>query len=831
MTKFNPSSERKLAGADAPSFPDQVELPTQAQRMSHVAGSGRLDAASIVDPMPLDSPNGFDDMSLLQLAQQNFDTSEEYFNASHRTRIMDAMARFRSMHPKGSKYWQDNYAKRSKVFRPKTRSTIRKREAAAILSFFSTSDIAAIDATDNGNTDAARDARLQNALLNHRLNEDPRFYQMVFGAVQDADRQGIVCAATEWEYREATKYYEHHMSDGTRQRHAMAQPVFDRPNWRLIPIENMRFSPAVNWMNPVESSPYLIELRPTYVCDIKDYMRNPRARLKYRKLSDAQLMLGVQSNDWDPIRIQREGNKQDRYARQGEIADYSTVWVHRNIIRINGEDYVYDTIGTSVMLSDMVPLNQMDPRGYRPYVIGAATMETHNPYPEGTATLMAQLQDEINENANLRTDMNKMATAGRMFVKRSAGIDLHALARFSPGAAIEMDDPNSVRWDRPAQVPQSNYEENNLLNTETDDLIGNFNQSSVAANKQLNETVGGMQMLGDIGTQMTEYDMRTLAKTFYEPILRQTLDMLRMFETDRNLASVIGKKFAMSEQQYWKSLQTPTQLVCNVGFGGTNPMARLGKLKLAMGMMGEFFPYLMMMSDQAEIAQEIFGACGYPNAERFFPFLDEKQQQDPKYRTLVMQLNQMRMLSFPHIAEAQGRQQQGQAQAMGTISAAKIRAEAQIQVAREGAAAKQKLQQMQNDMALVELKLEYAKADLDKQTLMLEREKLAADIAEKQQQLAIQAQGTLVQNPHATEDESGAPPDQAKLQGGLENPGSKSPYLPSLDEIMAQLAGINDPTLKDAQQRNDDADQYGDQGITAGQLSQADQTQQEATPA
>ena len=825
MARFNPSSEAKLAGYAETQLP-RPELPEQGQRMSNRGGAGRVDEPLIVDSTPMDSIDNVGDARLLQLAQQNYNTSEEYFNASQRTRVMDAMARFRSMHPKGSKYWQDQYVKRSKVFRPKTRSTIRKREAAAIISMFSTADIAAINATDNGNPDAARDARLQNALLNHRLNEDSRFYQMVLGAVQDADRQGIVCAATEWDYKEATRYYDELKTDGSRARHVVKQPVFDRPNWRLIPIENMRFSPAANWMDIVNSSPYLIELRPMYICDIRAYQKNPRARLKYRNLDDAQLMAGVKSNEWDPIRIQREGNKQDRYARQGEIADYATVWVHRNIIRIDGEDYVYDTIGCQHMLSDMVPLAQMDPRGYRPYVIGAMTLESHNPYPEGTATLMAQLQDEINENANLRTDMNKMATAGRMFVKRSAGIDLHALARFSPGAAVEMDDPASVRWDRPTPPPSSNFEENNLLNVETDDLIGNFNQGSVAANKQLNETVGGLQMLGDIGTQMTEYDMRTLAKTFFEPILRQTLDMIRLFETDRQLASVIGSKFAMQEREYWKALQTPTELVCNVGFGGTNPMARLSKLQMAMKMMGEFFPYLMMMSDQSEIAQEIFGACGYANAERFFPFLDQKNQEDPKYRTLIMQLNQMRMLSFPHIAEAQGRQQQGQAQAMGAITSAKIRAEAQVNVAREAAAAKMHLQQMQNDMALVELKLEYAKADLEKQQLLLEREKLAADIANQQQTLAIKAQGTLLQNPHAQEQP--LPPDQQSEEQRLQQPGSAAPYMPSLEEIMGQLAGINDPTINKARQAANDADQYGDQGITAGQMKQADKTQEVA---
>ena len=771
MSRFQPSSESKLSGAALTSLLPGDPLPDKpAIRMSHSAG-GRPDEPLITDHVPVDGIDSMDDARMLGIARQCYQSSEDYFNASHRNRVMDAMARFRSEHPRGSKYSTDAFKRRSKLVRPKTRAMVRKREAAAIAAMFSTTDVVSITATNNGDAQAARDARIQDELLNIRLTGDDRWYKLVVGSVQDADRQGIMIGTSEWEYRESTKYYDHHdMVTGERTKHKVTSPSTDRPGWRLIPGENFRFSPSANWLDIVNSSPYLIELRPTYVCDIRDYMNNPRARLKYRNLSDAELLMGTRSAAWDPIRVAREGNKLDRYDRNGQINDFSTVWVHRNIIRIQGEDYVYDTVGTNVMLSNVVPLSALDPRGYRPYVVGTAMIESHNPFPDGAVTLMAPLQDAIDVNSNLRIDANQMSTSGRMFVKRASGIDLNALARFSPGAAVEMDDVNSVRWDRPPPPPSSNFEENNLLNTEMDDLIGNFNQSSVAANKQLNETVGGMEMLGAVGSQMTEYDLHTAGKTFFEPLLRQILDLIKLYETDRVMAAMVGSKFAVSETQYWAALQTPTSLALDVGYGATNPMQRLSKLNTGLETMGKYFPYLMMMADQSEITSEIFGACGYPDATRFFPFLDQKDMEDPKYKTLIMQLNQMRMMAFPHIAEAQGRQQQGQAQAQGAIQSATIRSQSAERVAAAANAAQIQLLQMKLEMAKVELQLEQEKNDMARDQLMMQREKLSSDIAIAQETMALEAQGTAIAPDHTQEQP--LDPQTQGLVNRLQSPGS-----------------------------------------------------------
>ena len=797
MSQMNPSSEAKLGGSSLNSLLPGDPLPDATERMNHSAG-GRIDEPLITDHVPVEGISSMDDARMLQIAQQCYSSSEDYFNASHRTRIMDAMARFNSQHPRGSKYWSDAFARRSKLFRPKTRSTIRKREAAAIAALFSTSDVVNISAEASGDIAAAKDARIQGALLNSRLNEDDRWYKLVIGAQQDADRQGIVIGATEWEYKESTRYYDEDKGDGQRLKHKIKAPCVDRASYRLVPVENFRVSPSCSWVDPVNTSPYLIELRPMLVSDIREYAKNPRARLKYREMSDSELMSGTQSADWDPIRTQREGNKIDRYDRNGQISDYATVWVHRNIIRIQGEDYIYDTIGTTVMLSDVVPLNAVDPRGYRPYVVGSAMLESHNPFPSGAVTLMGPMQDAIDVNANLRVDANQMATSGRMFVNRTAGIDLHALARFSPGSAVEMDSVESVKWDRPPAPPSSNFEENSLLNTELDDLIGNFSQGSVANNKQLNETVGGMKMMGENGSQLTEYDLHTLAMTFFQPMLRQVLDLEKLWETDRTMAGRIGSKFAISERQYWNSLQTSTRLDVDMGYAATDPMKRLDRLTTGLKVMGEFFPYLMMMADQSEITTEIFGACGYPDATRFFPFLDQKDMDDPKYKTLIMQLNSMRMLSFPHIAEAQGRQQQGQAQAQGAIQSSTIRTQSAERIAAMNNQAKLNLRQLELDLAKVELQLEKEKNDISRDQLMLQREKLSNDISVSQQTLLMEAQATaMAPNPIAEQPLSAG---DATLQNSLRQPGSGGmPANASVPQMFQQAQSTPDPDGSGAQ--------------------------------
>lgn len=749
MSTFNPDSSLKLEGGQnqAPDSPIPVSSESSMGDVNGLRLPGapkpptadRRPEEPLIRAKELGRSAPYDDDYCLSLARQSYISAEDYFNASHRTRLVDAMARFNSEHPKGSKYYSPAFERRSRLFRPKTRSTVRKREAAACISLFGSADIVNVTAS-SGDVSAVMDARIQETLLNYRLQEDDRWYRFVIGSVQDAERQGFAIAKTYWDYDEANRYYNEMHPDLGPVKRVDTVAVTDRPGWGLVPIERFRMSPASDWVDPINSSPFLCEIMPMYVCDIRRYAANPRARLRYRNLSIGELLSGGKSAEFDPIRMQRERNRLNRYERGSDPADFAICWVHRNIVRIEGEDYIFDSIGTTQLLSNIIPLSEFDPRGYRPYVIGSTMMESHNPFNVGGVTLMAGLQDEINDTSNLRTDANKMSTAGRMFIKRNTAIDLHALARFSPGAVTEMDNPQlDVKWDRAPPAPQGVFEENQLMNTELDDLIGNFNQSSVAHNRNLNETVGGMEMLGDSANQLTEYDLHTFCTTFVSKVLKQVLDLEKHWETDTHLATIVGAKMSVGAKQFWSSLATETKVLVNVGFGATNPKKRMERILTAMQAVGGMFPMALYQSNQAEILKEIFAAAGFADATRFFPFLGDagKPDPNPKVSALQQQVQTLMMKLYPGEMHNQGLIQREQIRSQAAERIQQMKLQGMIAIQQAEAEAAFTIKKMELQMAYIDMQLEFEKNEVARGQLMLNREKLSNDITVQRMELEL----------------------------------------------------------------------------------------------
>ena len=77
----------------------------------------------------------------LELARRAYESSTSYLDSNYRKQWERNIALFRSQHPTGSKYNTQTYQHRSRLFRPKTRASIRTNEAAAAAAFFSTQDV------------------------------------------------------------------------------------------------------------------------------------------------------------------------------------------------------------------------------------------------------------------------------------------------------------------------------------------------------------------------------------------------------------------------------------------------------------------------------------------------------------------------------------------------------------------------------------------------------------------------------------------------------------------------------------------------------------------
>jgi hypothetical protein len=131
----------------------------------------------------------------------------------------------------------------------------------------------------------------------------------------------------------------------------------------------------------------------------------------------------------------------------------------------------------------------------------------------------------------------------RYFAKRSAMVDLRSLQRNVPSSVTMMNDPEGdVKVVETKDVTRSAYEEQDRLNLDFDDLAGSFSQASVQANRKLNETVGGMNILTKDASQLTAYQLRTLVETWVEPVLRQVVQLIQRYEDDPAVLSLAGKK-------------------------------------------------------------------------------------------------------------------------------------------------------------------------------------------------------------------------------------------------------------------------------------------------
>jgi len=602
----------------------------------------------------------------LRIARDAYSASTTYFDANFRKQMEDALRMFQSKHPSDSKYLTESYKYRSKLFRPKTRSVIRKNEAAAAAAFFSNIDVVNLDPSNPKDPRQAFGAQLYKALLQHRLTKSIPWFMTLIGGLQDAMTVGVVCSYQSWKYREkvdSEKQYVIDESTGTPLLSIDGGPLFqetknytvleDRPCIELRPVENLRIDRGAVWTDPVNTSPYLIDLIPMYLGDLKEMGRaNPKTGEEGWEIPEDSLLKSATQQSFDTTRAVREGNREDSKDSANPVNDFSIVWVHKNIVRKSGEDFCYYTLGTEHMLSRKVkPLSDFYFHGDRPYVMGCAIIETHKIYPGGFPELGKEVQKEINEVTNSRMDNVRLVMNKRHIVKRGAQVDLKSLVRGVAGSITLASDPEAdVKVLDYQDVTSSSYQEQDRLNIEMDELVGNFSQGSVMTNRKLNETVGGMNLMGQGANQLTEYTIRTFTETWVEPVLRQLVKLEKHYETDENIIKLMGEKLGAEVTD--DTFDTDIELTVNVGMGATDPMMRLNKLLTGARAFAEIVSLGQSGLNTEELGKEVFAAIGYRDGGRFI-----QEGQDPRIQQIMQEAQETIQDLQQQLAQANEKQE------------------------------------------------------------------------------------------------------------------------------------------------------------------------------
>lgn len=616
---------------------------------------------------------GFDESGdpWMQRARDAYFSSTSYVDSNYRKKWEDSIRAFNNQHPQDSKYNSPAYDKRSKVYRPKARSVIRKTEAAGATAFFSNQDVVSIEATNQGKKEELASAEVMKELLQYRLTKSIPWFMFVLGGLQDAQTTGAACAYIYWDYKEAKgKRGEDRQADNTSSEYpaqpglstegavvessdiahserasqgnisnlSKQKPLSDKPCVELIPIENLRIDPAASWIDPVNTSPYIIHLMPMYVGDVREKMDAG----DWNYYDDEIIKQAIQDKS-DSTNAARQGDQRQSPYQNSEmpVSDYQIVWVHRHIHRKGGQDYIFYTLSDVCMLTDPIPLEEEFFHGMRPFVIGKCILETHKVLSSSVPELTSGISQEINEIANQRIDNVKFVLNKKWFIKRSGQVDVSGLMRNVPGGAVMMNDPEKdVREINFPDVTSSSFQEQNNLNADFDELAGNFSSGSVTTNKTAMESpMRTMSMLNQGANAVVEYTLRTYVETFLLPVLGQLVRLEQIYETDDVILALAADK-AQLFQKYGMNEVTDSLLnkdltiKVNVGMGATDPQMKLQKFIAGVTAFTAILKEPVPGLNKQEVGKEIFGHLGYQDGKRFM------MQDDPEKAQMQMMMQQ-----------------------------------------------------------------------------------------------------------------------------------------------------------------------------------------------
>jgi hypothetical protein len=643
----------------------------------------------------------------LKLSQEAYEASSAYIDQNWRPDWDYALRAFRNEHASGSKYLSEEFKSRSRLYVPKTRSIIRKNEAAGAVALFSNMDVVNVEAGDPDDGMSVASSSVLKAVLEYRLTKTIPAFQVVLGGLQDVQTTGMVCSYQHWEYQ---------VKKGKK--------VKDKPCIDLRPIENIRLDGGASWLDPVGTSPYFCDIIPMYVCDVKGLMNSSDEKTgqKFKKFEDS-VILKARPDVIDQTRQARFGNKQLPENEPAALKEFDVVWVLRWFMKDSqGDDFTYYTLGTEELFSVPVPRGEVYFHDIRPYAMGYCVLETHKAMKSGLPVLTKPLQMEANDIRNQRLDNVKFVLNKRWLVARGRQVDVQSLVRNVPGGVTLTTDPNlDVKESNWPDVTASAYMEQDRVSADFDELAGNFSPSTRLANTAMKDTLGGSKIALSGAGLMSDYLIRTFVETWWEPVLNQLVMLERYYEDDNVILRLCAQKAKLFPRFGPEQLSQMIELYeadvkVNIGFGSSNPSDRLQKFVFAIQTVMAMIASAPAGMNVKEIAKEIFSMSGYRDGARFI-----ESQEDPRLMQAMKTLQQMKGM-------LEGKQMELQAGAM--TEQAKLQSNERIKAAQlqvDAGRIQGDLQIRQSELVIEQRKLELEAASIELEKLRVGLEAQSAE--------------------------------------------------------------------------------------------------------
>lgn len=608
------------------------ELENEAQR--HAEGDEDYDDD---DQEETEVPS---DAEFLQMVAEAGAQGQHYSNQVNRRAWTRAYMAFRQQHFSGSKYTTNDFKNRSRLFVPKTRAAIRKDIAAVSASLFSSKDTITIDAGNEMDKRQKASAAIIREIVGYRTDmangkAATPWFLTALGARQTALLTGFCVSKQSWKLELRKTGNEDYDDEESGEKHTrdVWKPFKDRPEIELYPPENCVIDPACDWTNPAQDSAYFLLRSPMRIDEIIRRQNNPLQPWRKDVTRDQLRSCGEGAKiEASAIRRSRDqGLDRMDEAMTGVGPAFDVIWVTECFIRTAGDDWTFISVGDKFMLTDPAPVSEVYPEqhGERPITMGYGNFEAFCVFPMSAVESWQMLQQEANDVRNLTLDAFKQNVMPVTKVVRGRQVDLEQLRRRGQGTALMVSSRDDVTWEKPPEIPQAAQLIKQQIDIEFDDLAGQQNYGSVATNNALGETLGGLKLAAGAANAVQELDMRVWTTTWAEPVMRQFVNLIQHYESDKAVLARCGdsaklmQKFGVNEIDD-EMLEMDVTTRVSIGYGSGDPQQRLAKFSMANQVampilqMDPRFQSGELSVDSEAVMDEVYGAVGFRDGGRRF---------------------------------------------------------------------------------------------------------------------------------------------------------------------------------------------------------------------
>ena len=640
----------QVAGGDTTALLRGMARPVAIGSAGQPPGEDGLEAASLENVaqhsaaapsgvIRTEAPRGIDFLGMVRQAE---DQALLYVQQINRKAWSQSYRAIHNEHYVGSKYTRPDWRGRSKLFVPKTKSALRKDNAAVAASLFNS--INAINCLPGNDGDPIQRgaAAVMEELVNYRVggrapgHASLPWFLVAMGARQDAVVTGVCVSKQVW-LQKHRKVREEQVSatgaDGNavQKTRDVYQLEVDRPDIVLFPPENVVIDSAADWLNPAQSAVFITLKYPMRLDEIQEKQDAPVS--PWNDVSEEVLRGASEAGKFDMAAIRRARELGlDRYDETQISGPFQVIWVYETFVRTAGEDWTFYSVGSKAFLTDPRPVREVYPeqQGERPLAYGYGALESHRIFPMSPVESWQPLQLETNDLRNLQLDAIKQNVMPITKVRRGRQIDLNQVQRRSSGSAIIVQEPDDVTWEPAPPVAQNAVEMNRELDLEFDDLAGQQNYGTVENNNALGKTLGGLKLAAGAANAVQEFDIRVWIETWANQALTQVVRLEQYYEQDPIVLAIAASKAKLFQKHGISQINDELMsqdvtIRVSIGLGAGDPQLRLAKFAQASQIVAPIIQQSPeFQSGQREInieaiIEEVFGAVGYKDAgARFF---------------------------------------------------------------------------------------------------------------------------------------------------------------------------------------------------------------------